>query len=162
MDLLCGNGVVSGQIYQVRSPKRIVRPLRESGVRVGVARCSGNHAIYVRNRAILMAQPLYMAQYPCVIGAISCFNGAISANRAIKKGVIMAKRRVKDIAEDLAAVVDFVRQSPDGARSSEIAKALKEVPQRTLQRWLKSLGGGMGGSRRKARGRPRDIGFHSR
>lgn len=51
----------------------------------------------------------------------------------------MAKRRVKDIAEDLAAVVDFVRQSPDGARSSEIAKALKEVPRRTLQRWLKVL-----------------------
>ncbi len=47
----------------------------------------------------------------------------------------MAKRRMKDIAEDLAAVVDFVRQNSDGARSSEIARALKEVPQRTLQRW---------------------------
>lgn len=51
----------------------------------------------------------------------------------------MAKRRMKDIAEDLAAVVDFVRQNADGARSSEIARALKEVPQRTLQRWLKGL-----------------------
>jgi len=51
----------------------------------------------------------------------------------------MAKRRGKDIAEDLAAVVDFLRQSADGARSSEIAKALNEVPQRTLQRWLKGL-----------------------
>jgi hypothetical protein len=52
---------------------------------------------------------------------------------------MMAKRRMKDIAEDLAAVVDFVRQNADGARSSEIARALKEVPQRTLQRWLKGL-----------------------
>ena len=51
----------------------------------------------------------------------------------------MAKRRMKDIAEDLAAVVDFVRQNADGARSSEIARALKDVPQRTLQRWLKGL-----------------------
>ena len=51
----------------------------------------------------------------------------------------MAKRRVDDIAEDLAAVVDFVRQSANGARSGEIAEALKEIPQRTLQRWLKSL-----------------------
>jgi hypothetical protein len=47
----------------------------------------------------------------------------------------MAKRRMKDIAEDLSAVVDFVRQNSDGARSSEIVRALKEVPQRTLQRW---------------------------
>ncbi|MHB2009511.1 MAG: DUF1488 family protein [Acidobacteriaceae bacterium] len=39
----------------------------------------------------------------------------------------------------MAAVVDLVRQSADGARSSEIAKALKEVPQRTIQRWLKGL-----------------------
>jgi DNA-binding IclR family transcriptional regulator len=46
---------------------------------------------------------------------------------------------VGDIVEDLAAVVDFVRQSANGARSGEIAKALKEIPQRTLQRWLKSL-----------------------
>ena len=51
----------------------------------------------------------------------------------------MANRRVGDIAEDLAAVVDFVRQSANGARSGEIAKALKKIPQRTLQRWLKSL-----------------------
>jgi DNA-binding IclR family transcriptional regulator len=51
----------------------------------------------------------------------------------------MANRRVDDIAEDLAAVVDFVRQSANGARSGEIAEALKEIPQRTLQRWLKSL-----------------------
>jgi transposase-like protein len=41
--------------------------------------------------------------------------------------------------KDLASVVDAVRQSTDGARRSEIAKALKEVPQRTLQYWLKSL-----------------------
>lgn len=53
----------------------------------------------------------------------------------------MANRRVDDLAEDLAAVVDFVRQSPDGARSGEIAKALKGVPQRTLQRWLKIMVG---------------------
>src|SRR4051812_16839756 len=51
----------------------------------------------------------------------------------------MAKRRMKDIAEDLLTVVDFVRQNADGARSSEITRALKEVPQRTLQRWLKGL-----------------------
>ena len=41
--------------------------------------------------------------------------------------------------QDLASVVDFVRQSADGARRGEIAEALKEIPQRTLQRWLKSL-----------------------
>ena len=46
----------------------------------------------------------------------------------------MANRRVGDIEEDLAAVVDFVRQSTSGARSGEIAAALKGVPQRTLQR----------------------------
>jgi len=51
----------------------------------------------------------------------------------------MAKRRMADIAEDLAAVVDFVWQTANGARSGEIAEALKETPQRTLQRWLKSL-----------------------
>jgi len=51
----------------------------------------------------------------------------------------MANRRMGDIAEDLAEVVDFVRQSANGARSGEIAQALKEIPQRTLQRWLKSL-----------------------
>jgi hypothetical protein len=41
--------------------------------------------------------------------------------------------------EDLASLVHVVRQRTDGARRSEIAKALKEVPQRTLQYWLKSL-----------------------
>ena len=41
--------------------------------------------------------------------------------------------------EELASIVDVVRQSPDGARRSDIAKVLKEVPQRTLQYWLKSL-----------------------
>ena len=51
----------------------------------------------------------------------------------------MANRRVDDIAEDLATVVDFVRQSANGARSGEIVEALKDIPQRTLQRWLKSL-----------------------
>ena len=51
----------------------------------------------------------------------------------------MANRRVDDIAEDLAAVVDFVRQSANGARSGEIAESLRDIPQRTLQRWLKSL-----------------------
>jgi hypothetical protein len=40
----------------------------------------------------------------------------------------MANRRVDDIAEDLAAVVDFVRQSANGARSGEIAEALKGDP----------------------------------
>jgi Protein of unknown function (DUF1488)/Fic/DOC family len=52
---------------------------------------------------------------------------------------MMAKRREKDLADDLAAVVDFVRKSVDGARSGEIAEALKNIPQRTLQRWLKTL-----------------------
>ena len=51
----------------------------------------------------------------------------------------MAKRSGDDLAEDLAAVVGFVRQSANGAQSGEIAEALKEIPQRTLQRWLKSL-----------------------
>ena len=41
--------------------------------------------------------------------------------------------------EDLASVVDVVRQSADGARRGDIAKALRAVPQRTLQYWLKSL-----------------------
>ena len=40
---------------------------------------------------------------------------------------------------DLDLVVDIVRQSTDGARRSDIAKALKDVPQRTLQYWLKTL-----------------------
>jgi DNA-binding transcriptional ArsR family regulator len=52
---------------------------------------------------------------------------------------MMANRRVDDITENLAAVVAFLRQSADGAQRGEIAEALKEVPQRTLQRWLKRL-----------------------
>jgi len=72
----------------------------------------------------------------------------------------MANRRVDDIAEDLAAVVDFVRQSANGARSGEIAESLRDIPQRTLQRWLKSLVES-GGSRKSARGRRRDIAFRS-
>jgi Fic family protein/predicted transcriptional regulator len=52
---------------------------------------------------------------------------------------MMANRSVDDITENLAAVVAFVRQSADGAQSGEIAEALKEIPQRTLQRWLKRL-----------------------
>jgi hypothetical protein len=51
----------------------------------------------------------------------------------------MANRPVKDKAEDLAVVVDLVRQSAKGMRSREIAKALKRVPQRTLQRWINAL-----------------------
>jgi Fic family protein len=51
----------------------------------------------------------------------------------------MAKRRAREIEEDLAAVVNFVQQSTNGVRSGEIAKTLKKIPQRTLQRWLKSL-----------------------
>jgi Fic family protein len=41
--------------------------------------------------------------------------------------------------DDLAQIVEIVRQSADGARRSDIAKALKEVPRRTLQSWLRSL-----------------------
>ncbi len=41
--------------------------------------------------------------------------------------------------QDLALIVDIVRQGTDGARRSDIAKVLKEIPQRTLQYWLKSL-----------------------
>ncbi|HEY1501283.1 MAG TPA: DUF1488 family protein [Acidobacteriaceae bacterium] len=41
--------------------------------------------------------------------------------------------------EDLASVVDVVRDSPDGARRSDIAQVLKDVPRRTLQYWLKGL-----------------------
>jgi hypothetical protein len=74
-----------------------------------------------------------------VIGAIPCFNWRNTCNRAIKRERIMANRRVDDIAEDLAAVVDFVRLSANGARSGEIAESLRDIPQRTLQRWLKSL-----------------------
>ena len=41
--------------------------------------------------------------------------------------------------KDLALVVQIVRQRPDGARRNDIAQALKQIPQRTLQYWLKSL-----------------------
>jgi len=40
---------------------------------------------------------------------------------------------------DLESIVDVVRQSTNGARRSEIAEVLNQVPQRTLQYWLKSL-----------------------
>lgn len=53
----------------------------------------------------------------------------------------MAKRRQEDIAEDLEAVLEFVRQNVDGVRSGEIAAALKKIPQRSLQRRLKTLVG---------------------
>jgi hypothetical protein len=53
----------------------------------------------------------------------------------------MAKRRQEDIAEDLEAVLEFVRQHADGVRSGEIAAALKKIPQRSLQRRLKTLVG---------------------
>jgi Fic family protein len=46
-------------------------------------------------------------------------------------------KRVRE--EDLISVVDAVRQRSDGARRSEIADAVKQIPQRTLQYWLKSL-----------------------
>ena len=48
----------------------------------------------------------------------------------------MARQRPGDL---LKAIVDVVRQSADGVRRSDIEKALKDVPQRTLQSWLKSL-----------------------
>ncbi len=51
----------------------------------------------------------------------------------------MANRRGDEIEENLAAVVDFVRQRADGAQSGQIAEALQGIPQRTLQRWLKRL-----------------------
>jgi hypothetical protein len=41
--------------------------------------------------------------------------------------------------EDLASIIDAVRQSADGARRTDIAKFLDKIPQRTLQYWLKSL-----------------------
>jgi len=41
--------------------------------------------------------------------------------------------------KELALIVEIVRQRPDGARRSDIAEALKQIPQRTLQYWLKSL-----------------------
>ena len=46
----------------------------------------------------------------------------------------------RPIQEDnLNSVIEIVRRVPGGARRSEIAKALKDVPQRTLQYWLKAL-----------------------
>lgn len=51
----------------------------------------------------------------------------------------MANRSVEDITENLAAVLDFLKQYAEGAQSGEIAEALKEIPRRTLQRWLKRL-----------------------
>ena len=50
--------------------------------------------------------------------------------------LIVPKRLRK---EDLALIVDVARQRTDGARRSEIAETLKDVPQRTLQYWLRSL-----------------------
>ena len=41
--------------------------------------------------------------------------------------------------KDLSLIVEIVRQRPDGARRSDIAEALKQIPRRTLQYWLKSL-----------------------
>ena len=49
----------------------------------------------------------------------------------------MAKRRAGEVAEDLAAVVDIVRRNTNGARSGEIAAALKDIPQRTIRRLAK-------------------------
>jgi DNA-binding transcriptional ArsR family regulator len=46
-------------------------------------------------------------------------------------------RRVRE--EELNLIVDVVRQSANGARRGDIATALRAVPQRTLQYWLKSL-----------------------
>lgn len=42
-------------------------------------------------------------------------------------------------AEDLDSVIDIIRQDTNGARRSDIAKVLKNMPQRTLQYWLKNL-----------------------
>ena len=50
----------------------------------------------------------------------------------------MPKKR-PDREEELASIIEIVRKSPAGARRSDIASALKDVPQRTLQFWLKSL-----------------------
>jgi len=85
-----------------------------------------------KSRHIYGATPLQLARCHALIGAIPVI-------AQLEGGRIMANRRVDDIAEDLTAVVDFVRQSANGARSGEIAEALKDIPQRTLQRWLKSL-----------------------
>lgn len=51
----------------------------------------------------------------------------------------MPQRPRREREEDLASVVDIVRQMTDGARKSDISKILKEVPQSTLQKWLKNL-----------------------
>ena len=40
----------------------------------------------------------------------------------------MANRRSDEIEENLAAVVDFVRQHENGAQSGQIADALKGIP----------------------------------
>lgn len=50
----------------------------------------------------------------------------------------MPKKR-PDREEELASIIEIVRKSPAGARRSDIASALKDVPQRTLQFWLRSL-----------------------
>jgi DNA-binding transcriptional ArsR family regulator len=73
------------------------------------------------------------------IDAILCFNWRDTEIAPIRRGQKVAKRRAEDIVEDLAAVVDFVRESADGAQSGEIAAVLKKMPQRTLQRRLKTL-----------------------
>jgi hypothetical protein len=93
------------------------------------------------SRVAFMTRSSVIWRDTLVIGVILCFNWRNVCNRTITRGRIMANRRVGDIAEDLAAVVDFVRQRANGARSREIAEALKDIPQRTLQRWLKSLVG---------------------
>jgi hypothetical protein len=40
---------------------------------------------------------------------------------------------------DLVPIIDVVRQNPDGVPLSAIAAAMPQIPQRTLQRWLKRL-----------------------
>ena len=43
------------------------------------------------------------------------------------------------VENELNAIVEIVRRSPEGARRSEIALALEDVRPRTLQRWLQRL-----------------------
>jgi transposase-like protein len=86
------------------------------------------------NRASLYCAIFHLLRDLFAVCAIPCFNCAIVV--AQQSGGSMPKRLRK---EDLASVVDVVRQSTDGARRSDIAKVLKEVPQRTLQYWLKGL-----------------------
>jgi hypothetical protein len=69
--------------------------------------------------------------------AILCFK--LRDRKSRNKEVRIMPKRLRE--EDLASIVDVVRQSADGARRSDIAKALKDVPQRTLQYWLKNLVG---------------------